>query len=266
MGLQRGSNYALKAASKEDFIRLVMDNNGTPPRYFQRVNNINRRVSEPIDTILKRNMVSLSPGQFMAAMLQTGYTVIDTREIDTFSAAHIPGSVFLGLEGNFELSAGLVLKPFDTLLIVCEPGKEKETFTRLARTGFEKAVGYLEGGMKAWKQTGASVETLENISAEDVAGRFRYHTDIIIDVRNPSEWIPGFIAGAKLFSLEQLDENITALDRKKNTYVYCSCGYRSMIAASILKRRGIQKVTNVSGGMMQLKQTPIPVRQLSRIS
>ena len=265
MGMQRNSNYALKAATRNEFVSQVIENSGEPPAYFKRVGAMNRSIIEPLDKILERNLNPLSAGQFMAAMLQRGHTVIDTRDAEAFSQAHLPGSVFIGREGNFEISAALVLQPDDKLLVVCDPGKEKEVFTRLAITGFVNVSGYLDGGLSAWVRTGASVESLENIAAEYVAGRFRYNTDIIVDVRNPSEWIPGIIAGAKLISLQYLDENISNLDRKKNIFVYCSSGYRSMIAASILKRKGFSRVINVKGGMQQMKQTPIPVRQLSRI-
>ena len=266
IGIQRNTNYALKAQNKNEFIRLVTENRpNDPPDYFVHMMQLNRSGALPMDKILEQNLKPLSYLSFMELMQKPEVSIIDTRSMEDFSAGHIPGSVFLGPEGNFEFSAGLVLEQNSKLLLVCEPGCEKEMFTRLARTGFDNAYGYLDGGLVSWTDSGGITESLENISAEEVAGRFRYNTDIIIDVRNPNEWIPGIIAGAKLISLQHLKENISGLDRKKNIYVYCSCGYRSMIASSILKRKGFLRVTNVTGGMQQMKQTPIPVRQLSRI-
>jgi glyoxylase-like metal-dependent hydrolase (beta-lactamase superfamily II)/rhodanese-related sulfurtransferase len=266
IGVQRVTNYAFKEQTKEEFIRQVTENRpDEPPLYFEYVMKLNQGGVEDLEEVLDRNLKPLPPELFKLFIGNPDTRIIDTRTTEAFSAAHIPGSIFIGKEGNLELAAGLVLDHDYRLVVVCEPGTEKEIFTRLARTGFTHAHGFLEGGIDAWITSGGAVETLENISATEVAGRFRYTADIIIDVRNPNEWIPGIIAGAKLLSLQRLNENIPGLDRNKKIFVYCSCGYRSMIAASILKREGCRKVINVSGGMQQIRLTPIPVRQLSRI-
>ncbi len=265
LGIQRKTNYALKVVNRQEFIRLVTDSPDEPPKYFSYVTKLNHEKTEDLEKVLNRNIKPLEIAQFKSFASLADTVIIDTRRKEVFSAVHIPGSVFLGMDGNFEYAAGLVLDPQKKLLVVCDPGTEKEVFKSLARTGFDNAHGYLSGGINAWITAGETVSALENISSENVASRFHYPSDIIIDVRDPNEWIPGIVAGAKLIPLRQISESSSGLDPKKNIFVYCSVGYRSMIAASILKKGGFGKVINVIGGMQQMKQTPIPVRQLSRI-
>lgn len=262
IGEQLNSNYALKAKSKKEFIELVTEGLNEPPRYFFMDAAINRKGYDPINEVLKANNKPLTADQ-VRAMNSDDVIIIDTRDAAEFADGHIPGSVNIGINGNFAVTVGTIIDPETDLILVTEQGREEETILRLARVGYEKVKGYLAGGFNEWTKNGLPVSTVDTISATDFAERFRYNSCMALDVRNPDEWVPGFVAGAKLLPLAKIWTEEQPVDGDKTCFVYCAGGYRSMVAVSLLKKRGYKDLVNVIGGMRELKKTDIAIRQLT---
>jgi len=263
IGIQKETNYALKAKSREEFIKLVTDGLTVPPGYFFMDAVINRKGYEPFEQVMNNSFLPMLVAQIQLAVAGANACVIDTRSITSFVKGYIPGSIFIGLEGNFAPLAGTLLNSKSRLILVAENGKEKEAITRLVRIGYENIVGFLDGGFDEWIKSGQEFETIDTISAEKFEEQFRFNSCTVIDVRNPDEWVPGFVSGARLISLQDIESHMSEIDQHKPCYVYCAGGYRSMIATSILKRRGFKNVVNVLGGMKKIRQTPISIRQLT---
>ena len=263
IGIQKETNYALKAKSKEEFIKLVTDGLAVPPGYFFMDAVINRKGYDPFDQVMQNAHYPLTVDQIKLAIINTNTYIIDTRSVASFVKGYIPGSIFIGLEGNFAPIAGTLLDPKSRLILVAENGQEKEAITRLVRIGYENIIGFLDGGFNVWHKSGEEFETIDTITAEKFEEQFRFSSCTAIDVRNPDEWVPGFVSGARLISLQDLESHMNEIDQQKPCFVYCAGGYRSMIATSLLKRRGFKNVVNVLGGMKRIRQTPISIRQLS---
>jgi hydroxyacylglutathione hydrolase len=265
IGKQKETNYALRAQSKEEFIKLVTDGLTAPPKYFFMDAKINKAGYEPLDKILESNVVPLDINKFKRLSKEKNTLILDTRSPLEFSKEHIPGSVNVGLDGSFAVTAGSILDPESDLLIVAPSGRESESILRLARVGFEKVSGYLEGGIRSWVDSENETGFVASVTAAEFAERFRFNSCNVIDVRYAGEWIPGFVAGAKLIALPDLERNLNQIDRDKVCFVYCAGGYRSMVAASLMKKAGWKNVVNVEGGMNKISKTDIAIRQLSTI-
>jgi rhodanese-related sulfurtransferase len=183
--------------------------------------------------------------------------VLDTRHATVFTQGFIPGSIFVGLEGRFAEWAGSML-PFDKeMILVTEPGKEKETIVRLARVGFSKVVGYVSGGFEAWKAAGEEIDLIIDIEADEFAMDLPFDENILVlDVRKPTEFADGHVKDATNLPLNEMNNivEISNLEEDQNIYVHCAGGYRSVIAASLLKRQGIHNLRNVLGGWSKIKE------------
>lgn len=265
IGVQKSTNYALKTGSKPEFIKAVTEGLPVPPPYFYIDAEINRKGYSSLTEVMNNKVKALSVENVQAVLQNKETVIIDTRSENEFAEAMIPGSVFIGLDGAFETTAGNILDINIPLILVTAPGRENEAVLRLARIGFENVEGYLSGGVEAWKSSGLEMGEVKQYSAEEFAERFRYNSCNVIDVRNPDEWIPGFVSGAKLIALPDLLKNISKLDPEKMCFVYCLKGYRSMVACSILLKHHFANVVNVSGGMVNIRKTAISVRQLSSL-
>ncbi|MBK7968331.1 MAG: MBL fold metallo-hydrolase [Bacteroidetes bacterium] len=263
IGIQKSQNYALKARSKEDFVKLVTEGLNDPPAYFFMDAVINRKGYDSIDTVIKRNNKPLSVSELKKSIEKQNAIIVDCRTADAFGTGFIPGSVNIGLDGSFAMIAGGLLNPEIPIILVVESGKNVEAILRLSRIGYENVVGYLEGGIEAWKNAGEKVDTIPSVDAILFLHNFRYTDNVVLDVRFPDEWVPGFVAGAKLIELFKLEQKVKELDREKNIYIYCAGGYRSMVAASILHRLGFKNLFNISGGMKKIQKTAIPIRQIT---
>ena len=263
IGIQKNQNYALKASSKEDFVKLVTEGLNDPPAYFFMDALINRQGYENIDSILKRNNNPLSISDLKKYADKGNAIVIDCRTAEAFGSCFIPGSINIGLDGSFALIAGSLLDPKIPLVLITESDKNEEAILRLLRIGYENVSGYLDGGIEAWKEAGEITDSIQTVEAELFAHNFRYTDNMVLDVRNPDEWVSGFVAGAKLIELCKLEQKVKELDREKNIYIYCAGGYRSMVAASVLKRLGYKNIYNIAGGIKKIQKTPIPMRQLT---
>lgn len=255
MGEQKESNYALKASSRKEFIEAVTDGLSAPPQYFPINARINKEGYESLDAVLEQGLRALSIADVKLA-LDRDVLLLDTRPAATFTQGFVPGSVFVGLEGRFAEWAGSLL-PFDKeMILVCAPGKEKESIVRLARVGFSKVVGYLDGGFDAWKAAGEEIDMIVDVEADELAMDLPFDDNLVVlDVRKPAEFADGHVKDALNVPLNDLTDplNMSAIEDEQNVYVHCAGGYRSVIAASLLKRQGIHNLRNVLGGWGKIK-------------
>ena len=263
IGIQKQTNYALKAGNKEEFIKLVTDGLNDPPVYFSRIALMNRKQCESFEAVLEKNLNPVSIDDLKLQLKKENTLVIDTRASDVFEVGFIPGSVFIGLDGSYAATAGSVVNPASNLIVVADVGLEKEAISKLARVGLENVAGYVEGGFASLLLAVEPIDKIKTISAEDFEELFRYNSCTVLDVRNPDEWVPGFVAGAKLIALGTLKNQLNELDRNKPCFIYCGNGYRSMVAASLLKSYGYDNVVNITGGMMKIRKTAISIKQLT---
>ncbi|WP_420321199.1 MBL fold metallo-hydrolase [Flagellimonas sp.] len=260
LGNQKKMNYALRAnMSREEFIKEVTDGLLPPPQYFPLNVKMNKEGYEDIDTVLERGTQALSPDAFETAANETGAVVLDVRHQDDFAKGHVPRSIFIGLGGSFAPWVGALIADVEQpILLVTPEGKEEETITRLSRVGFDGTLGYLKGGISAWKSAGKDVDTVESINA----GTFKQKLERkvpVFDVRKESEYVAEHVEEAKLTPLDFLNDHLSEFPEKETFYVHCAGGYRSMIAASILKSRGIHNLVDVAGGFKAIKEAGIPV-------
>ncbi|TMI64989.1 MAG: MBL fold metallo-hydrolase [Bacteroidetes bacterium] len=256
IGEQKAHNYALQAASKEEFIKAVTHGIAAPPNYFPINAKINKEGYESLDNVLEHGLKSLSVEEFKK-MMKDDVIVLDTRHANTFILGFIPGSISIGLEGRFAEWAGAIL-PFDKrILLVTEPGKEKETVVRLARVGFEKFAGCLAGGYDAWINAGEKSDMIIDIEADEMMMDMPHDPNmVVLDVRRETEFADGHLKDAKNIPLNEMTDpaSMANLEETQNLYVHCAGGYRSVIACSLLKRQGIHNLRNINGGWGKIKE------------
>ena len=264
LGNQKKVNYALREdMTKEEFVKEVIDGLGPPPQYFPENVRLNRLGYDDIDVILETGKKPLNPDAFEDAATRTGAVVLDVRSAEDFAKAHIPNAIFIGIDGGFAPWVGTLIG--DTqhpILLVTPEGREEETITRLSRVGFDNTIGYLKGGINAWMQQGKAVETIDNITAFDLKTQIENGAPLF-DVRKQSEYNSAHISQVTLVPLDEINQNLNSFDNNQPFYLHCAGGYRSMIALSILKSRGIHSGINVLGGMKAIKETEIALQQSS---
>lgn len=259
IGNQKKLNYALQDLSIDEFIKTVTIGLSKPPQYFPLNAKINKEGYSPLDEVLFRSRKPLSIAEFEQAK-QNGIAVIDTRHENEFEQGFVPGSVFIGLHGRFAEWVGTLIRIDEPVLLITETGKEEETILRMARVGYEHVIGYLDGGFEAWKNAGKTFDMVISIDAEEFRLDYLHDEITVVDVRKENEFEAGHITGAVNVVLQQFDEQLDKLEGlQRDTYVHCQGGYRSMIAASLLKRRGFHQIRNVSGGWQAISKTDIPV-------
>ena len=258
LGNQKKVNYALREdMTKEEFVKEVIDGLDPPPQYFPENVRLNRLGYDDIDIVLKAGNKPHSPDAFEDAAKRTGAVVLDVRSADDFAKAHIPNAIFIGIDGGFAPWVGkLIGDTKHPILLVTPEGREEETITRLSRVGFDNTLGYLEGCINAWVKQGKAVEQIENISAQELKTQVD-NGAAIFDVRKESEYNAVHIPQVMLIPLDKINENLNRFDHDKPFYLHCAGGYRSMIAISILKNRGIHTGINVLGGMKSIKESDV---------
>lgn len=257
IGYEKANNYALRAdMSKEEFVKEVTDGLTPPPQYFPLNVMLNKQGYEDIDEVLERGQSALSPAAFEVAANETGAVVLDVRHQSDFVKGFVPRSIFIGIQGGFAPWVGaLIADVKQPILLITPEGKLEETITRLSRVGFDNILGYLEGGFEAWKAAGKEVDAIETISAEDLA-KLKKEKDVrIVDVRKPSEYLSEHVVDAVNAPLDYLNKHITDFDPNQTNYIHCAGGYRSVIAESILKSRGIHNIVDILGGFGAIKKT-----------
>ncbi len=256
LGNQKKNNYALRADMTEDeFVKEVTSGLMPPPAYFPLNVQMNKKGYDSIDEVLKRGTQALSPAAFEAAANETDALILDTRKAEVFAQGFIPGSINIGIDGGFAPWVGTLIPDIrQHILVVAEPGREEEVVTRLARVGYDFAIGYLEGGFGSWLAAGRAFETIQSITVEEFSAIESANPEIdILDVRKESEYLSEHLVNAVNAPLDFVNESMLKADKSKTWYVHCAGGYRSMVFASILKARGYDNLINVAGGFGAMK-------------
>ncbi len=255
LGNQKKTNYALQPQTKEQFIKNVTDGILPAPQYFAKNALMNKKGYENIDTVMERGKQALTADEFERTANQYRALILDTRPALLFAQGFIPRSINIGLEGQFAPWVGaLIIDLKQPILLVTEPGKEEETLTRLSRVGYDNTLGYLKDGFESWQKAGKETDSISTVSAEEFLKEHRQKPGNL-DVRNESEYAAGHLTGSENKPLDFLNDWIHGLDKNKSYYINCAGGYRSMIAASILRSRGFENITNISGGYNAFQKT-----------
>jgi len=260
LGNQKKTNYALKAATKEQFIKEVTDGLLPPPFYFPKNVMLNKTGYESVEKVISKGMTPLSPEIIEMLVEDHNALILDTRKPQIFKDGFIPQSINIGIDGDFAPWVGTLITDINqAIIIIAEEGREEEVVTRLSRVGYDNALGYLEGGIEAWKKAGKEIDQVTSISAEELAKRLKENPDIIIkDVRKQSEFEAEHVENAENTPLAYINEYMASFDKEKDNYIHCAGGYRSMIACSVLKARGYHNVIDIAGGFGAIAKTDIP--------
>lgn len=257
IGEQKKTNYALQPQSKEDFIKAVTEGLAAPPQYFPINAKFNKEGYASLEALIEKGLKPLSIPAFKELIQKDDVIILDTRTSSLFPQGFVPGSVSIGLDGRFAEWAGSLL-PFDkTMVLVTETGKEKESIVRLARVGFEKIEGYLDGSYDAWLRAGEKIDMIIDVEADELAMDIPFDPNIVIvDVRKEPEFADGHIKEAINIPLTDMTDpaSLVNLDDHHNIYVHCVGGYRSVIALSLIKRQGFHNLRNVLGGWTSIKE------------
>ena len=258
IGDQKATNYALRAnMTKEEFVAEVTDGLSAPPAYFPENVRMNKMGYESLDKVMEKGLRPLSPDAFEAAANETEALVLDTRHQKTFIHGFVPQSIFIGIDGSFAMWVGaLILDINQPILIIADAGREEEVVTRLSRVGYDNSIGYLEGGFDAWKAAGKDVDTLDQVTAEELKG---IEGATIVDVRKQGEYLSEHVVDAVNVELDYFNDQLSSVPQEGTFYVHCAGGYRSVIAASILKARGYHNMVDVAGGFKAIKEAGLNV-------
>jgi hydroxyacylglutathione hydrolase len=258
IGRQKQVNYALLAVSREQFIREVTEGLSTPPAYFPLNVMMNKDGYTPIDTVMSRSTRPLSPRDFELEAKANDALLLDVRDADDFAKGFIPGSINIGLKGQFAPWVGeMVTDVNQPILVIAPEGQEEETMVRLARVGFDHTLGYLEGGFETWKKTGNPVDTVYRITPAGFEQCWQ-PGDRVLDLRRDGEYAAEHLEGAYHRPLSDINQWISEVQPNEHFSMYCGSGYRSMIAASILKARGYDNFTEIAGGFSAIYKTNLP--------
>lgn len=257
LGHQKTINYALRPGlSKAQFIKEVITGLTKPPAYFPLNAMLNKQGYESMDIILERGRRALSPAAFEAAANETNALILDTRDPEVFAAGFIPNSINVGVNGNFAPWIGALIPDIkQPILLVAEQGREEEVITRMARVGYDGTMGYLEGGISAWKNDGREIDQVPAINVEDLAEQMNKGPVNILDVRKKSEYDSEHVVGAENVPLDYINDNMAEVDKDKTYYVHCASGYRSMVFNAILRARGYEHLVDIKGGFKAMKDS-----------
>jgi hydroxyacylglutathione hydrolase len=258
LGHQKETNYALRAdMTRAEFIKEVTEGILPPPQYFPLAAMLNKNGYDKIDDVMERGFKAMHVSAVEGA-IDAGCVLIDTRDRGEFIQGFIPGAVFVGLDGNFATWVGTVIPDNQSKIVViaATPEKAEEAVLRLARVGYDHAIGYLEGGYEAWTTAGKATDSLDQITATQLQNLLSEGAIDLLDVRKPAEWEAEQVPGAINYPLNFINDHLHELDNSKTWHVHCLTGYRSVITASILKREGYN-IIDVAGGMEAILNTAI---------
>lgn len=257
LGNQKVNNYALDTAmSKEDFVKEVTTGLASAPTYFAENVRLNKEGYQDVAEVIVKGTKPLSCEEF-ESHVENGALMLDTRSPQLFKDAFIPNSINIGVYGGFAPWVGALIPSLEQpIVLIVEEGMEEEVITRMSRVGYDNTLGYLSGGIDAWKEEGRELDSLVSISAETLAERLKEKVQVI-DARKESEFQSQAIASEKVinFPLQEINARFTELDKQKEYIIHCGGGYRSMIMASILKARGFEQIIDVDGGFKSIKET-----------
>lgn len=256
IGTEKEQNYAMKATDKEDFIKQVTDGITAPPSYFPVNARINKEGYDSLDKVIEKGMQALTPAAFQETATDD-MIILDTRPANTFMQGFVPGSISIGLEGRFAEWAGSLLSFEKPMLLVTEAGKEKESIVRLARVGFDKIEGHLDGGYEAWQAAGLPIDMIIDVEADELMMDMPHDPNlVVVDVRRETEFADGHLKDAINIPLNEMTDPgaLANIEDNHNLYLHCAGGYRSVIAASLMKRQGIHNLRNINGGWAKIKE------------
>lgn len=257
LGNQKKTNYALNPKMTEDeFVTAVLTGLTNPPGYFPANVLMNIKGYENLDAVLKKAKSPLNPTEFAVVANETRALILDTREASEFAKGFIPNSINIGLDGSFAMWVGEMISDIkQEILLVTEEGKEEESMIRLSRIGYDHTIGYLNGGMDTWKKGGFELDTVSRISAKELEETIDFTETLIFDVRKKSEYLSEHLIDAVNVPLNEINNHLAEFPKDKKFVLHCAGGYRSMIAASILKQRGWDNFVDVIGGFTEIKNT-----------
>jgi hydroxyacylglutathione hydrolase len=262
IGEQRRSNYALQPMTKQAFIDIVTADQPDAPAYFTYAAVLNSKERPTLDEALERELTPMSLDQLLA-LQSSGAQILDTRDPAEFAAAHLLGAINIGLGGQFATWAGTVLNREHPIVVIADPGREREAAMRLGRIGFDHVAGYLDGGMRSLAERPDLTVATERISAPLAAERIAAGTSglppLVVDVRAPGERDQKRIVGSVSMPLSQLADRWSELPADRPLLVHCAGGYRSSIAASILQQHGRSQVSEMAGGIAAWEAAQLPV-------
>ena len=254
IGEQKKFNYALQEMSRDEFIEKVTEGILPPPAYFFEDARINKMGYMPIEDVIRENSKPLTVEEFRAAV-DNGALILDTRRAEVFEKGFVPGSINIGLNGQFAVWVGTLVDIQRDLVLVTEAGKEEESILRLARVGYEKITGYLKGGVDAFDGPLDQVETIEGAGVDTEMEKGA----IVLDVRKPNEWNVAHMKGATFLPLSNFPDNLKGLDKSAKYIVHCGGGYRSMTAISIMKKAGFKDLINIHGGFGSMQKAGVEI-------
>lgn len=257
LGNQKKTNYALQEMTKEEFTKQLITGLTPPPAYFPQNVMMNIEGYESIDDVLERGVKPLTPKEFEAVANETGALILDTRAPEVFNKGFVPNSINIGIDGSFAVWVGAMIPDLkQQILVVSDEGREEEVVTRLARVGYDHAIGYLNGGFEAWEKSGEEIDQITSISASELADIKKENENInILDVRKTSEFQSEHVLDAENAPLDYINESMLKIDKDKTYYVHCAGGYRSMVFNSILRARGYDNLIDIKGGFKDLKES-----------
>ncbi len=259
LGNQKLTNYALRAdMTRDEFIKELLTGLTNPPGYFPKNVLMNIQGYESLDTILERGKKALTPEQFELVANETEALVLDTRSPEQFSQGFVPNSINIGLDGNFAMWVGELIQDIkQNILVIAEPGREEEAIIRLSRVGYDHTIGFLKGGIGAWEKAGKEMDAVKRIDIKQLEKEMALGTPVF-DVRKVSEFQSEHLLNASNTPLNQLNDYLSSFPKNAYFILHCAGGYRSMIAASILKSRGIDNFADVIGGMVEISKSNLP--------
>lgn len=259
LGNQKKKNYALVMNSKTEFIKELTTGILPPPQYFAKNAYLNKTGYDAFDSVLEKGYTALTPQQVEDFSNNENALILDVRKSDEFAESHIPNSIFIGIDGQFAPWVGALITDLKQPIILVAPeGREEEIITRLSRVGYDNCLGYLDGGIDAWINAGKETTKIPSVSAVDFSNKIGSQINVL-DVRRPGEFEAQHIENVSNSPLDFINDWTKSLDKTKPYYIHCAGGYRSMIAASILKSRGFENLMDITGGFSAIQKTKAPL-------
>ena len=263
IGEQKQTNYALRSEmSKEEFVKEVLEGISPPPQYFAKNALLNKTGYSDLDQVLDSGNTPLSVDLFEELAENNNTLILDVRTQQEFVKNHIPRSIFIGLNGGFAPWVGALIKDItQPILLVVPEGKSEEAVTRLARVGYDNTIGYLDGGIESWINAGKKTDQITSITANEFEQHTKNETVNVLDVRKDVEYQSMHLRGDNIqhFALDYIIKQLDLISSDKKYYIHCAGGYRSVIAASILKANGFHNIVDIAGGFAALKNTNLEV-------
>lgn len=260
LGNQKKMNYALQEMTKAEFIKQVTEGIAPPPQYFPKNAKMNKEGYGNFNEILEKGAKALNANEFEEMVNSHGALMLDTRHQQTFNKEFIPNSINISLDGSFAPWVGTLITDINQpIVVIADDDRVEEAVTRLARVGYDNTLGYLKGGIDAWKAAGKEVDSIKSISPSELKELIESDEEInILDVRRSGEFVSEHLENAKNVPLDYINENMNQIDKDTLYHVHCSGGYRSMTTISILRSRGYRNLIDIDGGFDAIKEVDIP--------